>query len=72
MQATLSAAQLILTVLEQQRIDLIDVINFVFQTVPDDPVLFGAVRKCIARALQQLSRLRRCRPNQQLSSFPAT
>ena len=49
--------QLFLIVFKQQRIDLIDVVDFVFQTVPHDPVPLGAVRKGIARTLEQVDGL---------------
>ena len=49
-----SRTQLFLIVFKQQRIDLIDVIDFVFQAIPHDPVPLGAIRKGIACALEQV------------------
>ena len=52
-----SRTQLFLIVFKQKGIDLIDVIDFVFQTVPHDPIPLGAVGEGIACALQQVDGL---------------
>ena len=49
-----SRTQQLLIPLEQKGVDLIDIINFLFQTVPHDPVPFGAVGEGIACAFEQV------------------
>jgi hypothetical protein len=50
-----SRTQLFLIVFKQQRIDLIDIINFLFQTVPHDPIPLGAIGEGIACAFKQFA-----------------
>ena len=52
-----SRTQLFLIVFKQKGIDLIDIINFLFQTVSHDPIPLGAVGEGIVCALQQVDGL---------------
>ena len=49
-----SRTQLFLIVFKQKGVDLIDIINLLFQTVPHDPVPLGAIGEGIARVLEQV------------------